>query len=195
MTFLLTAFLSVSSGIIASSDGVITFKVTEALVERGEITLSPIVAENVPIGVGGKPVSRFGLALSLAAAPLYLLGKLVCLFTPEAFQSLALKGSVSLTNAIVSALVCLLLFLTGKRLGYPDRVPLQLTMSFAFTTFFIVNGTKSFLTQTLETLCLAGTLYFLIENSRGGGSLFLYAPIVALAGTAPATEWSVDDTA
>jgi len=189
IAFFLTAFLSVSSGIIASSDGVITFEVTEALVERGEITLSPVVAEDVPIGAGGKPVSKFGLALSLAAVPLYLLGKLACLFTPEAFQSLVLKGSVSLTNAIVSALVCLLLFLTGKRLGYPDRVSLQLTMSFAFTTFFIVYATKSFLTQPLETLCLAGTLYFLIGHSRAPDNrALLYAG--GFFGSGILTKWA-----
>jgi hypothetical protein len=161
--FFLTAFLSVSSGIIASTDGLLTFKVTQALVERGEITIS---GEDSPVGHGGKPVSRYGLALSLAAIPPYLLGRLISVFIPEPFQSLVLKGGASLTNVVVSALVCLLLFLTGKRLGYSDRVSLLLTMSFAFTTFFTVYATKSFLTQPLETLCLIGTLYCLIGYSR-----------------------------
>jgi hypothetical protein len=163
MTFFLTAFLSVSSGIIASTDGLFVFKVTQALVEHGEIAISE---ENILIGYGDQPVSRFGLGLSLAAIPSYLLGRLVSVFTPESFQGLVLKGSVSLTNVVVSALACLLLFLTGRRLGYSDRVSLLLTMSFAFTTFFVVYATKSFLTQPLETLCLVGTLYHLIKYSR-----------------------------
>ncbi|MCZ7624986.1 MAG: glycosyltransferase family 39 protein [Candidatus Methylomirabilis sp.] len=183
--FFLTAFLSVSSGIIASTDGLYVFKVTQALVERGEITIS---GENIPTGHEEQSVSRFGLGLSLAAIPSYLLGRLVSVFAPESFQSLVLKGSVSLTNVVVSALVCLLLFLTGRQLGYSDRVSLLLTVCFAFTTFFIVYATKSFLTQPLETLCLVGTLYCLIKYSRAPDTMAaLYAG--GFCGIGILTKW------
>ncbi len=185
VVFFLTAFLSVSSGIIASTDGLFVFRVTQALVERGEITINE---ENTSIGHDGHPVSKFGFGLSLAAIPSYLLGRLVSVFTPESFQGLVLKGTVSLTNVVVSAVVCLLLFLTGRRLGYSDRVSLLLTMSFAFTTFFIVYATKSFLTQPLETLCLVGTLYYLITHSRTHDTrTALYAGVFCGAGIL--TKW------
>ncbi len=158
--FFLTAFLSVSSGIIASSDGVTIFNVTQAIVERGEISVS---GDNVSIGVGGKLYSRYGIALSVVAIPLYLLGKLVCFLIPAQFHSLILKGIVSLTNAIVGGLGCLLLFLTGKRLGYSPRVSFQLAISFAFSTFFIVYATKSFFTQPLEAFSLLAAVYFLLK--------------------------------
>jgi hypothetical protein len=83
---------------------------------------------------------------------------------------------VSLTNAIVAALACLLLFLTGKELDYSPRVSLLLGMSFAFSTFFVVSATKSFMSQPLETLCLVGALYCLISSRRvPDGAMGLYA--------------------
>lgn len=162
-SFFLTAFLSISSGIIAQSDGLTMFNVTQAIVERGEISVS---GEALPIGVGGKRYSPYGIAQSLLAIPLYLPGKLASFLIPERFRNLTLKGSVSLTNAIVGAVVCLLLFRTGQQFGYSKRVSLQLAMSFAFSTFFVVYATKSFLTHPLETLCLTGTVYSLVTYSR-----------------------------
>ena len=158
--FFLTAFLALSSGIIASSDGVTIFNVTQAMVERGEISVS---GDNVSIGVGGKPYSRYGIALSVVAIPLYLLSKLASSLIPAQFHGLILKGSVSLTNAIVGGLVCLLLFLTGQKLGYSPRVSFQLAISFAFSTFFIVYATKSFFTQPLEAFTLLAAVYFLLK--------------------------------
>jgi hypothetical protein len=174
--FFLTAFLSVSSGIIASSDGVTIFNVTQAIVERGEISVS---GDNVSIGVGGKLYSRYGIGLSAVAIPLYLLGKLVSFLIPAQFHSLILKGSVSLTNAIVGGLGCLLLFLTGQTLGYSPRVSFQLAISFAFSTIFTVYATKSFFTQPLETFTLLAAVYFLLKarsesspRSLGAAGLF-----------------------
>lgn len=161
--FFLMVFLSVSSGIIASSDGVTIFNVTQAMVERGEISVS---GENVAVGVGGKDYSRYGIALSVVAIPFYLLGKLIVTFVPAHLSLLVLKGSVSLVNAVISALACVLFALTARRLGFSSRVSLQLTCAFAFSTFFIVYATKSFLAQPLETLCLLGTVYHLIAYSR-----------------------------
>jgi len=161
--FFLTAFLSISSGIVASSDGIMIFKVTQAIVERGEISLSD---DSVPPGAGGKRYSPYGIALSVLAIPLYLLGKLVSSTIPEQFHNLILKGSVSLTNAIVGAFTCLLLVRTAQQLSYSQRVSLQLAMSFAFSTFFVVYATKGFLTHPLETLCLMGTVCFFVAFRR-----------------------------
>jgi hypothetical protein len=184
--FFLTAFLSVSSGIIASSDGCTIFKVTEAIVERGEISVS---GEHLQIGVGGRSVSHYGIALSVVAIPLYVAGKLVSSLIPEQLQTLSLKGIVSLTNAIVSALACLFLYLTAQKLDYSARVSLQLTASLAFSTFFVVYATKSFLTQPLETLCLAGTLYCLIAHSRvSDRRMLLYAG--CFSGGGVLTKWA-----
>ena len=178
--FFLTAFLSISSGIIASSDGLTIFHVTQAIVERGEIAVG---GENVAPGVGGRRYSPYGIGLSVVAIPLYLLGRFVATFVPEQFQALTVKGSVSLTNAVLSALVCLLLVKTGSLLGYSRRVALQLALAFAFCTFFVVYATKSFLTQPLETLCLIGTLYFLIAFSRASDArMLLYAGCFCGAG-------------
>ena len=162
-TFFLTAFLLVSSGIIASSDGVTIFNVTQAIVERGEIAVS---GDNVGPGVGGKLYSRYGIALSVAAIPLYFVGKLVSAPIPSHYDLLILKGSVSLTNAIVSAFACLLLVKTGQQLAYSLRTSVQLATAFAFSTFLVVYATKSFLTQPLESLCLVGALYWLIADSQ-----------------------------
>lgn len=162
--FFLMAFLSVSSGIIASSDGVAIFGVTQAIVERGEISVG---GKNVALGVGDKHYSRYGLALSVLAIPMYLAGKMISGFIPDQFHHLVLEGSVSLTNAIVSALACLFLFWTGQRLTYSKGVSLQLSMSFAFSTFFIVYAAKSFFTQPLETLCIVAAVYFLLDLRSG----------------------------
>jgi hypothetical protein len=162
--FFLTAFLSVSSGIIASSDGVTIFNVTQAIVERGEISVS---GDNVAIGVRGKLYAKSGIALSVVAIPMYLLGKLLTLFIPERLHILTLNGNVSLTNAIISAFVCLFLFLTAQKLAYSIRVSLQLAMSFAFTTFFIFYSKSGFFPQPLETLSLLATCYFLLAFRSG----------------------------
>jgi hypothetical protein len=155
----LVAFLSTCSGIIASSDGVTVFNVTAALVERGEVTVAD---GNTVVGSGGRQYSKYGLALSLLSIPFYLFGRLLGPLAPEQLRWLLLKGSVSLTNVVLGASASLLLLKTGQRLGYSARVSLQLAMAFAFTTFFAVNTTKSFLTHPLETLSLLGAIYHLL---------------------------------
>lgn len=161
--FFLMAFLSVSSGIIASSDGVTIFSVTQAIIEDGDIAVRD---GNVTEGADGRMYSRYGIGLSLAAIPFYLLGKAVSAIAPTHLTPLVLKGVVSLTNAVISAIVCVLLFFTTLRFGYSQRVAFQLTIAFAFSTFFIVYATKSFLTQPLETLCLLGAIYCLVTGRR-----------------------------
>jgi hypothetical protein len=74
-------YLASSSGHIDTPDGVMMFKVTEALAERGEVSVMPI--EGWP-GFGGRWVIDetgqrrfycwFGIGASLAAVPTYLLG-------------------------------------------------------------------------------------------------------------------------
>jgi hypothetical protein len=54
---------------------------------------------------------------------------------------------VSITNAAIGALVCILLFLTALRLGYYQGIAFLLTVAFAFSTFFIVYATKSLWVQ------------------------------------------------
>lgn len=184
--FFLTAFLSISSGIIASSDGIIIFKVTQAIIERGEISLSD---DSVPPGAGEKRYSQYGIAQSVLAIPLYLLGKLVSSTIPEQFNDLILKGSVSLTNAIVGAFACLLLVRTAQQLSYSQPVSLQLAMSFAFSTFFVVYATKSFLTHPLETLCLVGTVCFFVAFSRDRDPrVLIYAGLFSGGGIL--TKWT-----
>jgi len=163
--FFLMAFLSVSSGIIASSDGVTIFNVTQALIEDGDIAVQD---GNVREGADGRLYSHYGLGLSLAAIPFYLLGKVVSAVAPMHLTPLVLKGVVSLTNAVIGAVVCVLLFFTTLRFGYSQRIAFQLTIAFAFSTFFIVYATKSFLTQPLETLCLLGAIYYLVNSRREG---------------------------
>lgn len=163
--FFLLAFLSVSSGTIASSDGVTVFNVTQALIERGEIAVR---GDNVAEGVGGKLYSRYGIGLSLAAIPFYLLGKALLFFSPAHLDPLMLKGAVSITNAVIGALACIFLFLTALRLGYTHGVAFRLTVAFAFSTFFIVYVTKSFLTQPIETLSMLGSIYYLVGSHNNG---------------------------
>ncbi len=184
--FFVTAFLSVCSGIIASSDGITLFNVTEAIVERGDIAVS---GENVRMGVGGKRYSKYGIALSVAAIPLYVVGNVLSAIVPEQLRLLTVKASVSLTNAVLSAFVCLLLMTAGQALGYSRQMSLQLTMSFAFSTLFVVYATKSFLTQPLETLCLVGSVCCLILHGRHlDRRTLVYAG--AFCGTGILTKWA-----
>jgi hypothetical protein len=183
--FFLVAFLSVSSGIIASSDGVTIFNVTEALVERGEIAVK---GDNVAEGVGGKLYSRYGIGLSLAAIPFYLLGKAMTLFSPAHLDPLVLKGAVSITNVAIGALACILLFLTALRLGYSQGIAFLLTVAFAFSTFFVVHATKSFLTQPLEALSMLGSIYHLVRSRNDGiPHRLFYAGL--FAGVGILTKW------
>lgn len=183
--FFLMAFLSISSGIIASSDGVTIFNVTQALIEDGGIA---VTGDNVAEGVDGRRYSRYGIGLSLAAVPLYLLGKAAAAFAPIPLIPLVLKGAVSLTNVAIGAWACVLLFLTAIRFGYSQRVALQLSIAFAFSTFFIVYVTKSFLTQPLETLCLLGAVYYLVSFCQDSEpSRLLYAGI--FSGFGILTKW------
>lgn len=183
--FFFLAFLSVSSGIIASSDGVTIFNVTQALIEDGGIAVK---GDNVAAGVDGRLYSRYGIGLSLATVPFYLLGKVVAAFAPIHLTPFVLKGVASLTNAAIGALVCILLFLTAVRFGYSQKVALQLTIAFAFSTFFIVYVTKSFLTQPLESLCILGAIYHLVSFRQDGkSSRLFYAGI--FGGIGILTKW------
>jgi hypothetical protein len=167
--FFLLIYLLTTGGRIAGSDEQTMFYVTQAIIERWEVS---VPEGNTIEGREGKLYSRYGLGPSLVAIPFYLAGKAGAELAPQHLQNLAIKSVVSLTNAFVGAGACLIFFLFCLRLEYSRRFAFWLTLGFGISSFFFPY-TKSFLSEPLQTLCLLGAAYGLFVYAKTGASKWL----------------------
>ncbi|MFT5431608.1 MAG: hypothetical protein ACI9OJ_002305 [Myxococcota bacterium] len=162
--FLLMTYLAVAGGHAYSGDGVLMLRVTESMVTRGETSVRPIEGFTDYAVAGGQDdalYAKYGLGLSVAAVPLYAVGRSASDWIPDAgltafdapkilYYDRANKLEVissffgTLTNALIMALTMALLALLLIDLGLPPRwaagwaiaVGLSGVMPFYAKTFF-----------------------------------------------------------
>ncbi len=115
----LALYLGTSGGSMATTDAVVTFDVTKALVERHSLALSGnLLGLESMRGTDGRYYSPFGIVPSLYNVPFYLAGRWaraavgVGLGSPDTLP----KAAVTLGGAVAAALVVWATFLLGWRL-------------------------------------------------------------------------------
>jgi hypothetical protein len=174
-------YLALANGRVTSGDGAAMLAVTESLVERGRFDIPANLvppARNVnpystdlkidygEFGPDGCYYAKYGLGLSLAAAPLYAVGA----------AARALGGSpyapvfaATMLNALVTAATVALLYLMGRELGWGQRGSLGLSIAFGIASPALVYA-KSTFSEPLVTLCLVASALGLLRARRSRSS-------------------------
>lgn len=209
-------YLLSSPGRILFPDDEIVFQTTRSLYERGDLAIAGIPKRTGELkgrpdgsfgwapGADGKRYGFFGHGLSVAALPLYGVGKLATRHAPQTWRHAIRSNTyflhrrsrvedwprmlVSLTNCLVTALAALVLAEWIVALGYTRRIALGTGLAYALgTSAWAYSGT--FLSEPLSALMLLigalGVSRFLAlrrsEAARARAWLWVGAAVVGLS--------------
>ncbi len=138
-------YLFTASGHIESIDGNVMFAVTQNIVRSGSLS----------------PHSAYGPILSLVAIPFYLVGLVAtkALHFPGDYLS---KAAVSFTNALVTALTCVLVAAVARRLGTGRRSAYVLALAYGTCTLAWPYA-KTFFSEPLTALWLLLAFWALLH--------------------------------
>lgn len=166
LTILLAAFYTFfGNSRIDSVDGETMFQVTRALAEGGRLDLAPgIVApvtliseystdteiSSTAIGRDGRTYAKYGLGQSLAALPLYYLGRAWQAATGYPY---AARWAATLLSSLVTAVTAGLLLILARDLGFPQKVGITLALVFGLCSP-AWPYTHTFFSEPLVTFCL-----------------------------------------
>ncbi len=177
--------LVVVPGSIMESDGQSMVQVTHSIIERFDFTVSaPLYGQlNGVRGVDGLLYSKYGPGQSLAAAPLYLLGKAAALVLPAYYRPEAAIMAASTLTALATALTAMLVMLAAVALGATQRGAVVLSLIYAFCTPALVYATQWF-SEPL-TGCLVLASFYALLRARGV-SLIKGQGLLRVAGVAMA---------
>jgi hypothetical protein len=154
--FFLSVYVLTGQGSIQSADGKIMFLLTQAMVENHSLSFSEIVTLN---DTPGPQYSKYGLGMSVLAIPFYLFGKVLSsLMGIE--PSMATQFMVSMINALLTALSCLMVFrFATDRFELDSRTGLVLALGFGLSTIAWYYS-EDFMSEPVTTLLLLSAVYF-----------------------------------
>ena len=177
--FFFSIFALTGQGSIQSADGKIMFFLTQAMVENQSVSFSEVVSmESAP----GPQFSKYGLGMSILAIPFYIFGKVLsALLGIEA--SLATQFSVSMINALITALSCLVIYqFATKRFNFSPRTSLLLVSGFGLSTIAWYYS-EDFMSEPATSFFLLSAVYFVTSEDPAirKRDLFLAGTFLALA--------------
>ncbi len=172
-----------ADGRLSFPDEEIMFQTTEALAERGELSIRGIPKRAGELswrpdgtfgwapGLDGKRYGVFGHGTSIVALPAYGVGRWLADIVPEAWRhairsdhhSLHVRSQqadwprlvVGLINVPISAFVCWLVVQWVTALGFPWRTGMLTGLAYAFATMAWPYS-NTFLSEPLSAACLVG---------------------------------------
>jgi 4-amino-4-deoxy-L-arabinose transferase-like glycosyltransferase len=200
LILLATVLLLTAGGRTTPGDEEALYRLTRNLIERGDLTLDnealtlparnepgflprrdwPFLAAYPPLpGRDGRTYSRYGPGQSLAAAPLYLLGRLLALTTGARPAQFFAKLVVSTLNPLCTAATGALLYALARSLGWRRRTGLVVALAYTFTTVAWAYS-KTFFTQPGATCCLVAAAYAARRFRLDRGERWLFVAGAAL---------------
>ena len=169
----LTVYLFTGSGHFYSTDHVAVYLTTQSMVEHHSLAIKPIA--RAVQGRGGAYYGRYGLLQSVVSIPLYLIGSGVDHVASPSTRAMFAGPNigdwggtvpiffVSLLNAFITPLTCLLVFLFTLRLGLGLRTAYIVMFLFGFSTLAWTYA-HDYFQHPLEALLLLLTIYMLFVN-------------------------------
>ena len=169
----LAVYLAFAPGHFFSTDEVAVYLTTQSLATHHSLAIKPIF--NTVAGRHGDYYGRYGLLQSVLSIPLYAVGATVNHFASPSTRSLLAGPNlsdwggtvpiffVSLFNAFVTPLSCVLVFLFSLRLGYQRRVALAVMVLFGISTLAFTYATNYF-QHPLESFFLLLCVYLLFVH-------------------------------
>lgn len=177
--FFFSVFVLTGQGSIQSVDGKIMFFLTQALVENQSVSFSEVVSiENIP----GPKFSKYGLGMSILAIPFYILGKVLSVLLGIEV-SLTAQFSVSMINALLTALSCLVIYqFATNRFEFSSRTSLLLVSGFGLSTIAWYYS-EDFMSEPATTFFLLSSVYFVTskEPTTRKRDLLLAGTFLAIA--------------
>ena len=175
--FFFSVYVLTGQGSIQSADGKIMFLLTQAMVENHSVSFSEIVSlSDTP----GPQYSKYGLGMSVLAIPFYLFGKLLS-FLLGIEASLATQFTVSMINAMLTALSCLMVFrIATERFEFTLRIGLFLALGFGLSTIAWYYS-EDFMSEPATTFFLLSAVYWVTGKDRSTRNLLWAGTFLALA--------------
>ena len=174
----LLLLLLIVPGTLDGTDARSMYEVARSIVDHGDVTtLSK--STGVP-GLYGQYYSKYGPAQSLAAIPLYIVGRaLTALVPPHFAPELPIMAS-SLLPAIITALTVELFFLTAIELGATALGALALSVVYLLATPAVVYAAQWF-SEPLTACGLLAAVYALLRGRHGRSPWWPFLAGAALA--------------
>ena len=175
--FFFSVYVLTGQGSIQSADGKIMFLLTQAMVENHSVSFSEMVTlKDTP----GPQYSKYGLGMSVLAIPFYLFGKLLS-FLLGIEVSLSTQFAVSMINAMLTALSCLMVFrIATERFEFTLRIGLFLALGFGLSTIAWYYS-EDFMSEPATTFFLLSAVYWVTGKDRATRDLLWAGTFLALA--------------
>ena len=177
--FFVSLYFLTGQGSIQSSDGKIMYFLAQAMVEDQSLSFS----ESVTHLENQEPqYSKYGFGMSVLAIPFYIFGKVLSALL-EIDESMATQFAVSMINAILTALSCVMIFrFSLYRLNFSYSTGLLLSLGFGLSTIAWYYS-EDFMSEPATTLFLLSAVYFATNNdiSRKKQSMVLAGTFLAVA--------------
>jgi hypothetical protein len=165
--FVLTVLLLVQQGTITGIDGESSYRVTQALVDHGDLALSAD-APHTAVGRDGDYYSKFGIGLPLLGTIPYVLAK--------PFEGLTgddgPRAAVATLMPVITAVLCLVLYEIGRALGARPRDAVLVALAAVFGTYLLIYS-KDFFSEPLVALAIALALWRTIAGHPTQAAAFL----------------------
>lgn len=163
-------------GHLYSPDEEILFRTTQSLAEHGSFSIEPLQGFATKQGIDGKQYAQYGIGQPILAIPFYYLGKCLSgIFQKEneplwirgmiqyhdrSQSSVLLRLGVSLFNQVVTALLCLVLFLFLRRITEDSTAAWMTVLLFGIGSYAWPHSKPFFLEPLSALLCFSS--FFLL---------------------------------
>lgn len=169
-------YAGVSRGVFVFGDDILMYQVTEAIVERGEVSVtSPARRGDVARSIVGRDrdhFAKYGIGQSLVAIPFYASAsrfeRLKLHDTVDRFGNLRNGHKVfatGLTNAATGGAAVALTFLLAVEIGFAPLVALAVALCLGLGTL-LPHYASTFLSEPLSTACLVLGALGLVKAER-----------------------------
>jgi hypothetical protein len=166
--FVLSVLLLVEQGTVTGIDGESSYRMTQSLVEDGDLAL-PADVPHTALGRDGDYYSKFGLGLPLLGTVPYALAKP---FNGMGGGGEVPRAAVATLMPLLTALLCVVLYQLGRALGGPPRDALLVAVAAMFGTFLLVYS-KDFFSEPLLALAIALALWQTVAGRPWLAAAFL----------------------
>jgi hypothetical protein len=149
-------YMLTASGHFYAVDEERMFEVTGSLARYGSFALNPEQNDQPP------QYSQYGPGQSIAALPLYYLGKLIATLYPPEAEAFVLRAVAGWFNPFVTAAIGALLVVAVRRLGYSSRTGVYVALLYGLATTAWPHS-KTFFAEPLVALLLFGSFVLMGE--------------------------------
>lgn len=136
LIFFFSLYILTAKGFIKHFDGETMYQVTRSIVEEGRVSVEKEFAGRImgSPGPDGNLYSKYEIGHSVAAVPLYLVGRAAAAVFPSLPRTLFTRFACSLLGQFATAAACVVIYLFCQDLGYGKRTSVLLALLYGLGT-------------------------------------------------------------